>query len=158
MGFDLRKWGAGAAAAALAAPAAVYLTLSASLPRQSGAAGLPGVSAPVTVELDERAVPRIRAASLEDALRAQGFVHAQQRFFQMDLARRSAAGELAALFGERALPLDRARRVFQFRARGGAGGRAAGSAPRMVSGVCRRRERRPRGSSCTPARVLDCGR
>jgi penicillin amidase len=117
MVIDLRKWAAGAAATALAALGAVYLTLSASLPRQSDAADLPGASAPVTIELDERAIPRIRAASLEDALRAQGFVHAQQRFFQMDLARRAAAGELAALFGERALPLDRARRVFQFRAR-----------------------------------------
>jgi penicillin amidase len=44
-------------------------------------------------------------------------VHGQERFFQMDLLRRSAAGELAELFGPRALPLDRAHRLHRFRAR-----------------------------------------
>src|SRR6185369_3057140 len=44
-----------------------------------------------------------------------GFVHAQDRFFQMDLARRRAAGELAALVGDAALPLDRDVRVHRFR-------------------------------------------
>ncbi len=95
----------------------VYAMLSASLPRRAGEAVLAGLAAPVAVELDARAVARIRAASLEDALRAQGFVHAQQRYFQMDLARRQAAGELAALFGPRALEIDRAQRVYAFRSR-----------------------------------------
>lgn len=94
-----------------------YLLAAASLPRRSGAATLPGLHAAVTIELDAHAVPRIRGDSLIDVFRAQGFVHAQERFFQMDLARRSAAGELAALVGRRALVLDREQRVFQFRAR-----------------------------------------
>ncbi|HEU4618435.1 MAG TPA: penicillin acylase family protein [Gammaproteobacteria bacterium] len=78
---------------------------------------MPGLAAPVHVELDARAIPRVHAGSLDDAFRAQGYLHAQERFFQMDLARRSAAGELAALAGARALPLDERQRPFQFRKR-----------------------------------------
>src|SRR5690606_31624213 len=106
------------AAAVLAAVAlGAYGLLAASLPRDGGSATVPGLSADVDVELDGRAVPRIRAASLDDAFRALGFVHAQERFFQMDLTRRMAAGELAALMGRRALPLDRRQRAFEFRRR-----------------------------------------
>ena len=97
--------------------AAGAVTLTASLPRRDGGVELSGLAAPVEIELDERAIPRIRAASLVDAFRAQGFVHAQERFFQMDLTRRDTAGELAALVGEAALPRDRGRRVFQYRKR-----------------------------------------
>jgi penicillin G amidase len=95
----------------------VAAIVAASLPRRGGDAAVAGLDAPVTIELDARAVPRIRAATIADAYRAQGFVHAQERFFQMDLGRRSAAGELSALFGTAALPVDRERRVFQLRAR-----------------------------------------
>src|SRR5690606_33705787 len=105
---------------ALVAAAVAASALFASLPRRDGAVEVAGLAAPVTIELDALGVPRIRAASHADAFRAQGFVHAQERFFQMDLGRRSAAGELAALFGPRALPLDRERRVFQFRKRAAA--------------------------------------
>ncbi|MCS0660651.1 penicillin acylase family protein [Massilia terrae] len=55
-----------------------------------------------------------------DVAYATGFVHAQDRFFQMDLLRRSGAGELAELFGPKALPLDRAHRLHRFRARAAA--------------------------------------
>ena len=78
---------------------------------------MPGLAAPVRVELDGLGTPRVRAASLLDAFRAQGYLHAQERFFQMDLARRSAAGEIAALVGARALPLDERQRPYQFRKR-----------------------------------------
>ena len=50
---------------------------------------------------------------------ATGFVHAQDRFFQMDLLRRAGAGELAALFGKALLPVDRERRIHRFGARAG---------------------------------------
>jgi penicillin amidase len=96
---------------------AVWLLARASLPRPSGEAQVAGLAAAVVVELDAHAVPRIRASTLEDAFRAQGFMHAQERFFQMDLMRRSAAGELAALAGEQALPLDRTSRPFDLRRR-----------------------------------------
>jgi penicillin amidase len=103
------------------APAAIlYATLHSSLPRRAGIAEIPELSAPVEVELDAHAVPRLRASSLADAFRAQGFMHAQERFFAMDLMRRSPAGELAALVGERALRLDRRVRPFEFRTRAAA--------------------------------------
>jgi penicillin amidase len=98
----------------------VYALLTASLPRRAGSAELTGLKATVTIELDAHAVPRVRAESLLDAWQAQGYLHAQERFFQMDLMRRSVAGELSALFGARALQLDRAQRPFGYRARSAA--------------------------------------
>jgi penicillin amidase len=80
--------------------------LRASLPQLEGERALPGLGAPVRVERDALGVPLVRAASRLDAARATGFLHAQDRFFQMDLLRRSAAGELAALFGRAALEMD----------------------------------------------------
>ena len=75
------------------------------------------LSAPLAIDLDARAVPRIHGATFEDVLRGEGYMHAQERFFQMDLLRRSTAGELAALIGARVLPLDRAQRPFDYRRR-----------------------------------------
>ncbi len=63
------------------------------------------------VERDALGVPVVRGASRADVARATGFLHAQDRFFQMDLLRRSAAGELAALFGRAALEMDREARL-----------------------------------------------
>ena len=93
----------------------VWLLLRASLPQLEGARSLPGLSDDVLVERDARGAPSIQARTLADADRALGFLHAQDRFFQMDLLRRSAAGELAELFGSRALELDRKRRRLRFR-------------------------------------------
>jgi len=87
-----------------------------SLPLLDGERDLPGLSAHVTVERDNKGVPTIRGSSRTDVARGTGFLHAQDRFFQMDLSRRSAAGELAELFGAAALPLDRNARVHRFRA------------------------------------------
>jgi penicillin amidase len=92
-----------------------YAFLAASLPRRSGEAAVPGLTAPVAVALDARAVATVRGESFLDVLRGQGFLHAQERFFQMDLLRRSSAGELAELFGERALEADRTQRPFAYR-------------------------------------------
>jgi penicillin amidase len=99
----------------LALAVTAYAFLAASLPRRTGQAPVPGLTAPVAVALDSRAIPKVRAESFLDALRAQGYLHAQERFFQMDLLRRSSAGELAELFGERALEADRAQRRFGYR-------------------------------------------
>jgi penicillin amidase len=90
--------------------------LRASLPRLSGTATLAGLSDAVTVARDGLGVPTITAASRADAARALGFLHAQDRFFQMDLQRRQAAGELAALVGSRAVGVDRSSRLHRFRA------------------------------------------
>jgi penicillin G amidase len=95
----------------------IYLRrqLHASLPIQEGTVSLPGLEADVTVVRDALGVPTITALSRRDAAAALGFLHAQERFFQMDLQRRQAAGELSALVGGRALELDRSARVHRFR-------------------------------------------
>src|SRR5262245_29957275 len=89
--------------------------LKASLPMQDGATALPGLSARVEVARDARGVVTLTASSRVDLARATGFVHAQDRFFQMDLLRRRAGGDLSALFGPAALPLDREVRVHGLR-------------------------------------------
>jgi penicillin amidase len=96
--------------------AAAWLALRASLPVIAGERRLPGLAAPVIVERDALGVPTVRGASRADVARATGFLHAQERFFQMDLLRRGAAGELAELLGGAALEWDRALRVHRFRA------------------------------------------
>jgi penicillin amidase len=94
-----------------------WLFLRASLAELDGKRAAPLLSSAVTVERDANGVPTISGASRLDLAYATGFVHGQERFFQMDLLRRSSAGELAELFGPKALPLDRAHRLHRFRAR-----------------------------------------
>ena len=114
----MRKLGyvcAAVAALLLAALAVVYGALHASLPRLDGTLRVANLSAPVTITRDARGVPTISAASRSDLAFATGFLHAQDRFFEMDLSRRLAAGELAELFGSVALDEDRKLRLFRFR-------------------------------------------
>ena len=103
--------------AAVALGAGLWLRghLRSSLPRLDGAATVPGLAAAVTVERDALGMPTLRARDRVDATRALGWLHAQDRFFQMDLLRRAAAGELAALVGAKALPRDRQTRRHGFR-------------------------------------------
>src|SRR5690606_2609638 len=104
-------------ALALAATVLAWWLLRGSLPRLDGELALPGLQAPVAVRRDALGVVTIEAASAADAVRALGFVHAQECYFEMDLMRRAAAGELSALLGPVALRADRARRVHRMRAR-----------------------------------------
>jgi penicillin amidase len=90
--------------------------LAASLPQLDGERKLPGLAAAVRVERDAHGVPVVRGHSRADVARATGFLHAQERFFQMDLTRRRAAGELSELFGEAAVTIDREVRVLRLRA------------------------------------------
>lgn len=76
---------------------------------------LAGLSAPVKIERDALGVPAITGATRADVARALGFLHAQDRFFQMDLLRRSGAGELSELFGAAALDYDKSHRLHGFR-------------------------------------------
>src|SRR5689334_9995133 len=92
-----------------------WLFLRASLPQLDGKRVTPLLSGTVTVARDANGVPTISGANRLDLAYATGFVHGQERFFQMDLLRRSAAGELAELFGSKALPADRAHRLHRFR-------------------------------------------
>lgn len=89
--------------------------LRASLPPLDGNLAVAGLTAPVQIERDALGVPTLTGASRIDVARATGFLHAQDRFFQMDLLRRSGAGELAELFGPAALAYDRAHRLHGFR-------------------------------------------
>jgi penicillin amidase len=90
--------------------------LRGSLAQIEGTRQLEGLSAAVQVTRDALGIPTVRGATRIDVARATGFLHAQDRYFQMDLARRRAAGELSALVGPRALPLDREIRIHRFRA------------------------------------------
>jgi penicillin G amidase len=117
-----RLWKVGLAIAILlamgAAASVVWARgeLRGSLPTLTGELRLEGLSAAVMVGRDTLGIPTVRGATREDVARAIGFLHAQDRFFQMDLARRRAAGELAALVGPRALLADREIRTHRFRA------------------------------------------
>jgi penicillin amidase len=112
---SLRSLSSALGALLLAAAAAAWLTLRASLPVIDGQDPLPGLAAPVTVERDAAGVPTITGRNRADLARALGYLHGQDRFFAMDLMRRAAAGELSALLGPSLLPADRQLRVHRFR-------------------------------------------
>lgn len=92
-----------------------YRKLAGSLPQLDGQVVLSGIRAPVTVERDSLGIPTIRASSRKDLAFATGFVHGQDRFFQMDLLRRNSAGELAELIGPALIEKDKSVRVHRFR-------------------------------------------
>jgi len=102
-----------------------------SLPQLDGQMRLPGLSAAVNVRRDQHGVPHIEAANLDDLFEAQGYITAQDRLWQMDMARRVAAGELAELLGKNLVEHDRVQRVLQMRA----------TAERMAAGLSERDRR-----------------
>ena len=102
---------------AIAATLGTWWLLRGSLPILDGDVALAGLSAPVSIQRDHLGVVTIDAANETDAMRTLGYVHAQERYFEMDLMRRTAAGELAELFGPIALEVDRKHRVHRMRAR-----------------------------------------
>ncbi|MBZ0087051.1 MAG: penicillin acylase family protein [Thermomonas sp.] len=95
----------------------LWWLLRGSLAQLDGQQALAGLSAPATIQRDADGTVTIDAGSEADAMRALGYVHAQERFFEMDLMRRSAAGELAALVGPLALDNDKQHRLHRLRAR-----------------------------------------
>ncbi len=96
---------------------AAWLLLKGSLPVYEGERSVPGLAKTVTIERDKLGTVTLSAENRLDLARGLGFVHAQERFFEMDLMRRKAAGELAELFGTAALPSDRKARMHRMRAR-----------------------------------------
>ena len=86
--------------------AAGYVYLRASLPPTTGTIAVTGIGAPVDIVRDADGIPHIRAASDRDAFLALGFVHAQDRLWQMEFQRRVASGRLAEILGESALKTD----------------------------------------------------
>jgi penicillin amidase len=95
----------------------VWHVLRGSLPPLDGTLQVAGITAPVRIERDAVGMVTITAQDRADLAFATGFAHGQDRYFQMDLLRRSAAGELAELAGGSPLilELDRAHRRYQFR-------------------------------------------
>lgn len=89
--------------------------LSSSKPIIKGSLTLSALDADVKVVRDGFGVPHIKATSDADLYRAQGFVQAQDRLFQMDLARRQASGRLSEVVGEAAVNTDKFFRTFSLR-------------------------------------------
>jgi len=83
-------------------------------PKTRGKITLEGLSAPVEIFRDRYGVPHIYARSSEDLFFAQGFVHAQDRFWQMEFWRRLGSGRLSELFGEKLLETDKFLRTMGF--------------------------------------------
>lgn len=120
----MRRWlkrvlwaGAVLATIAVIAIGVMWGLLRGSLATLDGERPLAGLRAPASIQRDALGVVTIDAASQADAMRALGMVHAQERYFEMDLMRRAAAGELAALFGPAAVDVDKRMRVHRLRAR-----------------------------------------
>ena len=104
------------AALALVAGAAAAWYIHSKQPQRAGTLTLTQLSAPVSVRFDERGVPHIRAENEMDLYRALGYVHAQDRLFQMEMVRRLAQGELAEVLGPKLLDVDRLFRTLGIRA------------------------------------------
>ena len=101
----------------LAAALAVFAWYRvASAPKIDGTLSLKGLSAPADVVRDRDGVPHIFASSQDDAWFVLGYVHAQDRLWQMAFDRRIASGRLAEILGPQALPTDRYLRTLGVRA------------------------------------------
>ena len=81
-------------------------TVTRSFPQTSGTVDVPGLSKPVTVSRDDAAIPQLTASTADDLFRAQGYVHAQDRFWEMDFRRHVTAGRLSEMFGASQVPTD----------------------------------------------------
>jgi len=82
-------------------------TVRRSFPQSSGKIRLHGLTAPVEVARDDFGVPHIYASDLHDLFFAQGYVHSQDRFWQMDVWRHTGAGRLSEMFGNSLLETDK---------------------------------------------------
>ena len=107
----IRRFLVGGSALLLVAVSGLCLYLLSSLPQTDGRLTVPGPKAEIRIERDADGVPLIVARDDEDAAFGLGFVHAQDRLFQMELQRRYGAGRLAEIFGTEALATDRQMRV-----------------------------------------------
>lgn len=89
------------ACAGCSAASYLWYRVAPDYPQQdSDTLSLPGLAAPVQVSFDEGGAPHLEAQSEHDLVRAVGYVHGRERFFQMDILRRYAQGRLAALVGD----------------------------------------------------------
>src|SRR5579864_2353265 len=107
----IRRLLLGFAVIILVAAGGSYLYLRSSLPQTAGRIELRGPKSVIRISRDADGIPTIVAQDDDDAAFGLGFVHAQDRLFQMELQRRYGAGRLAELFGAAAVPLDTQMRV-----------------------------------------------
>ncbi len=84
-----------------------YLYLTTTAPKYSGELSLKGLQSEVEVRYDEYGIPHIYASNAGDAYFALGYVHAQDRLFQMEMLRRAAGGRLSEVLGKEFLPVDK---------------------------------------------------
>src|SRR5262245_51058230 len=94
--------------------AAIYFYARQSLPMMNGAIELAGLSTPVEIVRDADAIPHIFASSKRDGLFGLGYVHAQDRLWQMEFQRRIGFGRLSEIFGSSTVPQDRFLRTVGF--------------------------------------------
>ncbi|GLX79309.1 peptidase [Thalassotalea insulae] len=95
----------------------VYSQIDSALPILEGKQTILGIKNSVVIERDQQGIATIKGQDRLDIATATGFIHAQERFFQMDLLRKNAAGELSSLFGPAALDYDKSIRLHRFRQR-----------------------------------------
>src|SRR2546429_9736439 len=98
---------AGLAGLAGGAYGAYYMFMRRSLPKKSGKLTLQGLHEGVEVLTDCYGVPHIYARNEDDLYFAQGYIHAQDRLWQMELNRRTGSGRLSEIFGEVTIEADR---------------------------------------------------
>ncbi|MCL6271963.1 penicillin acylase family protein [Sansalvadorimonas sp. 2012CJ34-2] len=111
----IRRWLLLVLVLAVIAILSIYGFLSLSLPQLDGTVSSPDVQLPVRVDRDRQGIPTVTGKTRSDVAFATGYLHAQDRFFQMDLGRRNSAGELSELVGKAALEHDRSVRIHLFR-------------------------------------------
>lgn len=108
---QLRRWllrsGLGLLATVLIAAGTLAWLAWASLPETQGELTVDGIDQPITIVRDAYAIPHVEAATDADASFALGFLHGQDRLWQMEFNRLLGQGRLAELLGEAALPIDR---------------------------------------------------
>lgn len=92
-----------------------WLYLRSGLPQTTGTLTLAGLDGPVEVVRDENGVPHIFAATDHDAIFALGYVHAQDRMWQMEMNRRIGSGRLSEYLGEATLDIDKYQRTMGYR-------------------------------------------
>ena len=106
---------AGIVVVAVAAAFFVTWTIQRSFPQTSGELSVKGLAKSVTVQRDDRGIPTITASSAEDLLFAQGYVHAQDRFFEMDFRRHVTSGRVSEMFGASQVGTDKFLRTLGWR-------------------------------------------
>jgi penicillin amidase len=99
----------------VAAGAGGVWAVRAPMPQYGGTLHIAGLGAPVTVYRDDHAIPQVYAQTADDLFTAQGYVHAQERFWEMDFRRHLTGGRLSELFGASEVDTDKYLRTMGWR-------------------------------------------